>query len=103
MTVSKEHRDLPISEIEKRVSPAILLKQFRIYNKGKQPIAFLSWAAVSDEVKARFESGDKSLAPHEWRCGENIVIVECVSPFAERSEIEAQFNSSLTQTKPNKQ
>lgn len=73
------------------MSPAVLLQQFRIYLKGKQPIAFLSWAAVSDKVKARFDAGDTSLAAHEWRSGENVVIVDCVSPFAERAEVEKQF------------
>jgi cytolysin-activating lysine-acyltransferase len=95
MTVSKVHRDLPIREIEARVSPAVLLQQFRIYLKGKQPSAFLSWAAVSDEVKARFDAGNTTLAAHEWRSGENIVVVECVSPFADRAEIEKQFMASI--------
>lgn len=95
MTVSKAHRDLPIREIEARVSPAVMLQQFRIYLKGKQPIAFLSWAAVSDEVKARFDAGNTTLAVHEWRSGPNIIIVECVSPYAEKVEIEKQFVASL--------
>lgn len=95
MTVSKTHRDLPISEIEAKVSPAILLQQFRIYSKGKQPIAFLSWAAVSDEIAERFKAGDRRLQPHEWRSGDNIEIVECVSPFARREDVEKQFWESL--------
>ena len=96
MTVSKAHRELKISDIEDLVTPAILLQQFKIYMKGKQPIAFLAWASVSNEVKVRFESGKAHLEPHEWRSGSNIIIVECVSPFAERTEIEKQFTTSIT-------
>jgi hemolysin-activating ACP:hemolysin acyltransferase len=95
MTVSKAHRDLRISEIEELVTPAVLLQQFKIYLKGKQPIAFLAWASVSNEIKARFDAGDLRLAPHEWRSGANIIIVDCVSPFAEREEIEKQFSETL--------
>lgn len=95
LTVSKEHRDKKISFIEEVVSPAIFLQQFKIYSKGKQPIAFLSWATVSDEVKARFEAGDRKLEPQEWRSGKNLVIVECVSPFADLDEVIKQFWASL--------
>lgn len=95
MTVSKAHQDLHIRDIEDLVSPAVLLQQFKIYSKGKQPIAFLSWASVSDEVKERLEVGKYRLKANEWRSGENIVVVECVSPFADRAEIEKQFWDSI--------
>lgn len=95
MTVSKAHRDLKISEIEERVTPAIVLQQFKIYMKDKQPIAFLAWASVSDEVKSRLDSGNRSIAAEEWRSGENTVIVECVSPFAEEGKILSQFHRSI--------
>lgn len=62
MTLSKEHRNRPISEVERVVSPAAILQQFKIYFKEKQPIAFLAWAAVSDEVKAKWDAGDNTLA-----------------------------------------
>jgi len=95
MTVSKAHRNYTMVDFETYVTPAIFLQQFKIYMKGKQPIAFLAWASVSDEVKARIDQGNRKLEPQEWRSGSNIVIVECVSPFAERAEIEKQFLASL--------
>ena len=88
-----------MSEIEEIVTPAVLLQQCKIYMKGKQPIAFLAWASVSDEVKTRFDGGDRRLKAEEWRSGTNIVIVECVSPFAKEEEVEAQFLASLKPTK----
>jgi cytolysin-activating lysine-acyltransferase len=96
MTVSAKHRDLKVSDIEALVTPAVVLQQFKLYYKGKQPIAFLSWAMVSDDVKARFEAGERRIDASQWRSGSNLVIVECVSPFAESSEIEKQFWSSAT-------
>ena len=91
MTVSEEHRDLPISTIETLVTPAVALQQFKVYLKDKQPVAFIAWAAVSDDIKIRLAAGSYVLEPQEWRSGPNIEIVACVSPFALRSEIEKQF------------
>ena len=96
MTVSKAHRDLQINQIEELVTPAVLLQQFKMYFKEKQPIAFISWAAVSDEVKARFDAGDTKLAANEWRSGKNIVVVQCVSPFSEEKSVLEQFWNSAT-------
>lgn len=81
MTMSKGYRDLPIRDIENVVSAALLLKQFKLYSKGKQPVAFLTWASVSDEVKDRLDTGKKLQGLSEWRSGENIVVIDCVSPF----------------------
>ena len=91
MSISKEHRDLPLSAIETRVTPAVLLQQFKLYMKGKQPVAFIAWAAVSDTIKESLLSGSYVLQPADWRSGSNIVIVECISPFTLQSEIEKQF------------
>ncbi|UWR90345.1 toxin-activating lysine-acyltransferase [Phaeobacter inhibens] len=99
MTISKDHRKLHIEEIEELVTPAVLLQQFKIYMKGKQPIAFLSWATVSDDVKARMDAGNRKLELHEWRSGPNIEIVECVSPFASTEEIKRQFLENIHKSK----
>ncbi|MFV0358177.1 MAG: toxin-activating lysine-acyltransferase [Tropicimonas sp.] len=81
MSMSPDHRDLPIRAIETRVSIPLLLGQFRVYTKGKQPVAFLTWATVTDEVKARIGAGEVPTDIRDWNAGENMVIVDCVSPF----------------------
>lgn len=95
MTMSKDHRSLPISDIEAIVTAPILLSQFKLYSKGKQPVAFLSWATVSDEIKARIESGDKKLDLKDWRSGSNLVVVDCVSPFNPREVFADRFVSGF--------
>ncbi|MFV0335058.1 MAG: toxin-activating lysine-acyltransferase [Tropicimonas sp.] len=81
MSMSPDHRDLPIRDIETRVSIPLLLGQFRVYTKGKQPVAFLTWAAVTDEVKARLDAGERPADIRDWKAGSNMVVVDCVSPF----------------------
>lgn len=102
MTVSKAHRDLAIREIEARVTPAIVLQQFKLYMKDKQPIAFVAWALVSDTVRDRL-AGDGTLAAEEWRSGANVVIVDCVSPFADPEDVKRQFWDAVARNQGNPQ
>lgn len=81
MTMSKAHRDLPIHAIEKRVAPAIFLKQFKLYSKGKQPIAFLTWASVSPAISNEIEGGRVEFDLADWRSGKEIKVIDCVAPF----------------------
>ncbi|WP_257898195.1 toxin-activating lysine-acyltransferase [Roseovarius mucosus] len=76
MTMDKRYRDLPIREIEALVATPILLRQFKLYSKDKQPVAFLTWASASDAVTAKVEAraaGAGGLAvgrePRGGRCG----------------------------------
>lgn len=95
MTMSKAHRDLPIRVVEDLISPAILIKQFRLFSKDKQPVAFLIWASVSDEVKAKIDAGGYTLHLSDWRSGPHVVVLDCISPFNPREQFEKQFQSSL--------
>lgn len=95
MTMSADHKHLPISTIEELVSPAILFKQFRLFSKGKQPVAFLIWASVSDEVKARLEGGGDLEDIKDWRSGENIVVIDCISPLAPKQVFIEKFMASV--------
>ena len=94
MTISAEHKALPIKVIEDRVSPALLLKQFRIYLQGKQPVAAITWALVSDPIRKKFYEG-QNLEFSDWRCGKIILIVDCISPFGSKEKIKSSFLSSF--------
>ena len=95
MTMSKEHRSLPMSVLDDRILPAILLKQFRLIKKDDTPVAFLTWALVSDETKDRLSKPDAKLQLAEWRSGTNLIIVDCVSPFAPVEKVKSDFLSRM--------
>ena len=99
MTMSKAHRDLPIHTVEDLISPAILLKQFRLFSKEKQPVAFLVWASVSEAVKARIDAGDYSLELQEWRSGPHVVVLDCISPFGPPEAFEERFRATVAAAK----
>jgi len=91
---SREHREKPISWLEEFVFPALAMKQFKLYFKGKQPVALLIFAFVSDEVKERWEKDRTMPKLTDWRSGKNVIVLECVSPFAERQVVIDEFMGS---------
>ncbi len=95
MTMDKAYADTPVKELEAKVLAAILLQQFKLYSKEGQPVAFLTWAAVSDEIKRKIETEAYELELTDWRSGNNIIVLECVSPFAERKLFEEEFVKNL--------
>lgn len=80
MTMDKQYRERPIREIEALIATPILLRQFKLYSKDNQPVGFLTWASVSDAVKEKVETG-APLELADWRSGDNLVVVDVVSPF----------------------
>jgi cytolysin-activating lysine-acyltransferase len=70
LSQSPQHRDLKLSDLEWLVMPPLLLRQFKLYYQGKQPVAVELFAKVSPEIAKRIDAGDKKLKPAEWRSGE---------------------------------
>lgn len=91
LSVSKDHKQLPISWIEAHVSAALMFKQIRIFLKGKQPIAALIWAYASPEVYRLVQQGGYTMKLQDWRSGRDVVVVDCVSPFTDSSVFTAKF------------
>lgn len=92
---SDSHRYLFVSDYEWLVFPAIKLRQFLILrNRKNEPIAFVSWASVNDEVEQRLLKGAVKLKPSEWKSGEKIYIIDIISPFVSKIDIITQLNNN---------
>lgn len=65
------------------VLPPIVLDQCRLYTKSGLPYAFVTWAFVNDTVDARLRSSQAKIAPHEWKSGEHLWIIDAVAPFGQ--------------------
>jgi cytolysin-activating lysine-acyltransferase len=87
MTQSPRHRAIPLGDLEWLLMPAILLRQFRIFYSGEQPVGVALWALVDDTVAKRIDAGDNRLSAVEWKSGSNMRIVELVAPFGGEAEI----------------
>ncbi len=53
MMRSAPHRHLFVGDLEWLLLPPIACKQFRLWRRDNMPVAFASWALLSDEVEAR--------------------------------------------------
>jgi len=82
---SPKHRDLKLSDLETLVMPPLLLRQFKLFYAGKQPVAVEFYAKVSPEVAARIDAGDRRLSPADWKSGEILRVIDKVELIASAS------------------
>ena len=94
MTQSPRHKAIPLGDLEWLLMPAILLRQFRIFYKGEQPVGVVLWALVDDLVAKRIDANDKRLTAVEWKSGTSLRIIELVAPFGGEAEMRAQVGAS---------
>jgi cytolysin-activating lysine-acyltransferase len=90
MTQSPRHKAVPLGDLEWLVMPALLLRQFRIFYSGEQPVGVALWALADDLVAGRIDAGDKRLAAVEWKSGSNLRIIDIVAPFGGEAEMRGQ-------------
>lgn len=67
--------------------PPILLDQCKLYMKDEIPWVFITWALVNDEVDARLRSKVPRIAPHEWKSGGHLWLIDVVAPFGQTDEM----------------
>jgi cytolysin-activating lysine-acyltransferase len=77
------------------VLPPIVLDQCRLYTKAGLPYAFITWAFVNDAVDARLRSSEAKIAPHEWKCGEHLWIIDAVAPFGQLEETLTELRETM--------
>ena len=80
MMQSPVHRHLFLADLEYRVAPPLMLQQFRLYRRDNVPVAFVSWALLTEEVEKRVQSGAWRLQPADWRSGDRLWVVDLVAP-----------------------
>jgi cytolysin-activating lysine-acyltransferase len=94
MTQSPRHKAIPLGDLEWLLMPAILLRQFRIFYKGEQPVGVAVWALADELVATRIDAGDKRLAAVEWKSGINMRIIDIVAPFGGEAEMRRQLSDA---------
>jgi cytolysin-activating lysine-acyltransferase len=91
MTQSPRHKSIPLGDLEWLLMPAILLRQFRIFYQGEQPVGVALWALADELVAKRIDAGDKRLTAVEWKSGTKMCIVELVAPFGSEAAMREQI------------
>ncbi|MBT0569093.1 toxin-activating lysine-acyltransferase [Curvibacter sp. CHRR-16] len=76
-----------LSELEWRVMPALVLDQAKLYMRDDFPIAYVSWALLSEAVAQRYAMAPHQLIASDWQSGDQVWIVDLFVPFGGTQEV----------------
>ncbi|MDP3798208.1 MAG: toxin-activating lysine-acyltransferase [Polaromonas sp.] len=76
-----------LGELEWRVMPALILDQAKLYLKDEAPVAFASWAKLSEEVAQRYQAAPHQLTLADWTSGDQIWLIDVFTPFGGAQDV----------------
>jgi len=76
-----------LSDLEWRIMPSLLLDQAKLYVRDEMPLAYVSWGKLSEEVAMRYRTAPHKLLPADWRCGEQVWLIDVFTPFGGATEL----------------
>ncbi|BAY21239.1 RTX toxin acyltransferase family protein [Calothrix sp. NIES-2100] len=95
MLYSQLHSKYKISSIAERFVPSLIHNQFRYYEIDGNPIGFVNWAWLTDEVETKFLTGKYVLRLDEWKGGNNLCFPEFIAPFGHARLIIKDLRSNI--------
>lgn len=84
-----------LSELEWRVMPALVLDQAKLFMRESAPIAYVSWARLSDEVATRYQTPPHQLTPADWQSGDQIWLIDLCAPFGGAQKVMKELRESV--------
>ena len=88
-------RNTLLSELDWRVMPALVLEQAKLYMRETAPIAYVSWAMLSDTVAQRYVDGPHHLMAADWKSGDQVWIIDLVTPFGGAAEVMKELRETV--------
>ncbi|MDR7308266.1 toxin-activating lysine-acyltransferase [Rhodoferax saidenbachensis] len=89
-----------LSELEWRVMPALVLDQAKLYMRDDSPIAYVSWATLSEPVAQRYSAAPHQLTASDWQSGEQVWIVDLFVPFGGAQEVMNDLRTTVFAGRP---
>lgn len=89
------HRNTPITLLERLVLPAILNSQYRLYRRGANPVAYVSWGFFSEEAERRFVRAPIRISPDDWKSGSRIWFIDFIAPFGDGTWLHRELRNNL--------
>lgn len=79
---SSSHRNMPLNGLSALLLPAITRRQFLLASHNGQPVAYISWANLSEEAEQRYLNQHPLHMPEaDWNSGERLWLLDWVAPF----------------------
>ena len=95
MMQSPLHRAYRLQDIEERFIPSLLHNQFRYYEINGTPIGFVNWVWLTDDLEAKYTTGQYELALDEWVGGSHLWFPEFIAPFGHARAIVRDLRSNI--------
>lgn len=80
-------RHFSMGDLEWRVMPALVLDQAKLFMREGMPLAFVSWARLSDDAALRFRTPPHRLVQSNWQSGSQVWLVDVFTPFGGAAEL----------------
>ena len=84
-----------LSEMEWRVMPPLVLEQAKLYMRDSAPIAYVSWAKLSDAVAQRYLEAPHQLITTDWNSGDQVWIIDLVAPFGGAPDVIKELRETV--------
>jgi cytolysin-activating lysine-acyltransferase len=81
------HRRCSLNEFADNVIPALDTNQFKIFKQGDFPVAFVSWAYLSDAVETTYKTCTYQLTPDDFHSGTNLWFIDFIAPFGHAEKV----------------
>lgn len=95
---SNVHRAYQIADIGAVFFPPIQCNQFRLYHQNKRLVGLVTWAYLTPEVQEKYLSGTYNLHPEDWSAGDNLWIIDWISPFGHTKQIARDLRKNVFTT-----
>lgn len=89
-----------IADLDWRLLPPLVLDQCKLYSREGIPWAFVTWARVNDGIDQRLRSEAPVIAPHEWKSGDKLWLIDVVAPFGDAPGIARQALHEMAGAEP---
>ena len=84
-----------LSELDWRVMPALVLEQAKLYMRDSAPIAYVSWAKLSDAAAQRYVEAPHHLTAADWKSGDQVWLIDLVTPFGGAAEVMKELRETV--------
>lgn len=100
LLASPAHRHLFMADWEWLILPPVAHRQFRIFRRKGRPFAYVSWAYLNKDAAARISAGDVKLRPDEWTSGEELWLIDLITPFGGQENILKEIKENVLPDQP---
>ena len=97
---SPRHAPMPLIDALRGFLPPIALGQYLLLRGAGRPVAYLSWARLTDETSDRWRRGVYEIMPPDWAAGSNIWVVDVIAAPGCGARIIRRFRDSLPSGAP---